>query len=103
MTPSDIHVIIRYRAKPQYEETALRELADLVAVVRAAEPDCTGITIVRHEKDPGEIMLIETWTSRDAYVGPHLRTPHITAFRERAGAFMAGPPDISFWHATTAV
>ena len=103
MNPSDIHVIIRYRAQPGREQAAIDELTALVAVVLAHESDCTGITIVQAEKDPGEIMLIETWTSRDAYVGPHLRTPHIVAFRERAPGIMAGPPDITFWHRASGV
>jgi quinol monooxygenase YgiN len=32
-------------------------------------------------------------------VGPHMQQPHLRSFIERAGSFLAGPPDISFWHA----
>lgn len=103
MKAADIFVIIHYRALPGREQTALQELTDLVAVVRAAEPACTGITIVHSEGEAGRIMLIETWASREAYLGPHLQTPHIQAFKQRAGGFMAGPPEITFWQPVGAV
>ena len=70
MNPTDIHVIIRYRAQPGQAETALRELAALVAVVRREERDCTGIIIVQRDEDPCDFTLLETWTSREAYAGP---------------------------------
>ena len=98
MNASDVFVIINYRALPDREARALQELSDLVAVVRAAEPDCRGITIVHGAADPGRIMLIERWTSREAYLGPHLHTPHIQAFKQRAVEFADGPPEITFWH-----
>ena len=103
MSASNVFVIIHYRALPGCEQTALRELSDLVAVVRAAEAACTGITIVHSEGETGRIMLIETWASREAYLGPHLQTPHIQAFKKRAGEFMAGPPEITFWQPVCAV
>lgn len=103
MSRHGIHVIIRYQAQPGCAATALRELSDLVAVVRAEEPDCTGITIVNSVDDAGRIVLLETWTSREAYAGPHLQTPHIQAFIGRAGSFMAGPPEITYWNHVVAV
>lgn len=103
MSGSGAHVIIRYQALPGCEAMALRELTDLVSVVRAAEPDCTGITIVESVDEPGRIVLLETWTSREAYAGPHLQTPHIQAFKARAGSFMAGPPEITYWRQVAAV
>lgn len=98
MSASDVFVIINYCALPGQESRALRELSDLVAVVRAAEPDCRGITVVHEAADPGRIKLIERWTSREAYLGPHMQTPHIQAFKLRAGEFADGPPEITFWH-----
>lgn len=97
MTATDVTVIIRYRCQSGQAETALRELSALVATVRREEPDCRGIVIVRNEDDPCDLTLIETWTSREAYAGPHLSTPHILAFKSRAGQFMAGAPEITYW------
>jgi quinol monooxygenase YgiN len=97
LSAPDVFVIINYRALPDQRPRALQELSDLVAVVRKAEPDCKGITVVHHEADPRRIMLIERWTSREAYLGPHMQTPHIQAFKLRAGEFADGPPEITFW------
>jgi quinol monooxygenase YgiN len=98
LSAPEVFVIINYRAAAGREQEALRELSELVAVVRAAEPDCLGITVVHSAVDPGRIKLIERWTSQEAYLGPHMQTPHLQAFKLRAGAFAAGPPEITFWH-----
>lgn len=96
-TMSEAIVIIRYEARPDQVSTARREISALVATVLAAEPECAGITLLQDAADPANIMLIERWASRDAFVGPHMQQPHIRAFIETAGALFAGPPDISFW------
>ncbi len=103
MNPTDTWVIISYRARPGAGDEAARELSALVATVREREPDCTGIAIVRHDEDPDAFTLVETWTSREAYAGPHLQTPHLLDFKARAGAFMAGPPAITYWSLVTRV
>jgi quinol monooxygenase YgiN len=71
-------------------------LATLVGTVVQNEPDCSGIEILRDIDDGTRFVLYERWSSRDAYTGPHMRTPHILAFITKAGDFMAGPPTISF-------
>lgn len=90
-------VLIHYRALPGQEEVATRELAALITTVVAQEPDCSGITMLRDSADASRILLHELWTSKDAYLGPHMKTPHILEFIRRASQFMAGPPEISFW------
>lgn len=89
-------VLIEYRALPGKEVVAQRELASLVATVVANESDCSGIEVLRDIDDAGRIVLYERWASREAYTGPHMRTPHILAFIERAPNFVAGPPSITF-------
>lgn len=97
MSTPDVTVIIRYRCQPGLADTARRELSELVAIVRREEPDCHGITIVQNEDDACDFTLIEAWSSREAYAGPHLLTPHLTAFKARAPQFMAGAPEITYW------
>lgn len=89
-------VLIEYRALPGKEAVAQRELASLVATVLANEPDCSGIEVLRDIDGAGRIVLYERWSSREAYTGPHMRTPYILAFIQRAREFMAGPPTITF-------
>lgn len=92
-------VFVGYRALPGQEETALREIGKLVATVEAREPDCGGITVLRDASDPARFTLVEHWPSQALFLGPHMAQPHIQAFIRGAGAFLAGPPEISFWQA----
>jgi uncharacterized protein len=84
MANDDVLVKIRYRALPGREEAAARELEALIATVLAEEPDCHGITLLGEQDDSASLLLVEWWSSREAYSGPHLQTPHLTAFRTRA-------------------
>jgi len=90
-------VLVRYQAQPDKADLAGREIASLVAQVRSKEPECLGISIDRCDDEPARFVLRERWTSREAYVGPHMQTPHLQSFIQRAPEFLAGPPDISFW------
>lgn len=90
-------VIIRYRTLPDRHEDAIRELRSLIATVVAKEPDCKGIKLLQEASDPTSLLLDELWTSREAYLGPHLQTPHLLAFKAKAAQWFAGPPEISFW------
>lgn len=90
-------VIVKYRALPDQVEIARQEIAALVATVLASEPECGGITMLQDTADPTAFVLIETWPSREQFLGPHMQQPHIQAFIQSAGRFLAGPPDISFW------
>lgn len=94
---SPVVVQVSYQARPDKADLAAREIASLVAKVRSTEPDCLGITIDRRDDEPARFVLRERWTSREAYAGPHMQTPHLQSFIQRAPEFLAGPPDISFW------
>lgn len=93
----DITVIIDYRALPDRAERALEEITTLIGTVMELESDCHGIDILVDEDDQTRIRLIEYWPTRESYLGPHLQQPHIQEFIARAGEFIAGPPDITFW------
>lgn len=97
-----IVVLIEYRALPGAEARARHELAALIATVVASEPDCLGITMLRGEDDAARLLLHERWTSREAYLGPHMQTLHLRAFIAGAGTLFAGPPVISFWRVAAA-
>jgi quinol monooxygenase YgiN len=92
-------VVVSYRSAPGASDEARREIAALVATVLAKEPDCRGIDLLQDANDPTRFTLIERWPSREAFLGPHMQQPHIQSFIQRAGAFLAGPPELSFWHA----
>ncbi|MBB6598032.1 putative quinol monooxygenase [Luteimonas sp. MC1825] len=91
-------VLVSYRSLPGHVDTAKREIGGLIATVQAVEPDCGGITMLQEASDPTRFTLIEHWPSQEIFLGPHMQQPHIQTFIKSAGAFLAGPPDISFWH-----
>ena len=97
MSRRPVTVLIVYRALPGTADAGLRALADLVGTVVAEEPACLGITVHQDLSDPTRILLLEEWRDAASYVGPHMQTPHIRAFVEKAPEFFAGPPEISFW------
>jgi quinol monooxygenase YgiN len=97
MQKTDVTVIIRYEAKPGMSERAVRELSELIGTVVQEEPACRGIWLHQDTGTPEKLLLVEHWTSQEAYTGPHMQTPHLTAFVERAFEFLAGPPEITFW------
>ena len=99
---SEITVVVSYKALPAHADAARSAIAALVATVLSAEPDCSGITILQDSNDPARFMLIERWPSQEVFLGPHMQQPHIQSFIQDAGAFLAGPPEISFWNAARA-
>lgn len=97
MQKNGVTVVIRYEAKPGKADTAQRELTGLINTVVQEEPECRGIWLHQDTAVPEQLLLVEHWTSQEAYTGPHMQTPHLTAFVERASGFLAGPPEITFW------
>ena len=80
-------------------QRALAEIRQLVAEVLRLEPECEGIEVLVGADDAHRLLLCERWSSHETFVGPHMQQPHLQAFIARAPAFLAGPPEISFWTA----
>ena len=78
-------------------DLARKEFADIIETVVANEAACHGIHVHLDPEDPNRLLLIEYWDSKDAFTGPHMQTPHMQAFLQRAEAFLAGTPDFGFW------
>lgn len=89
-------VTVVYRAQPGQQERTRRELAALIALA-AAERGCLGIRLHEDADDGTRFLLYERWADRDSYFGEHMRTPHLQAFIQRAGEFLAGPPELTAW------
>lgn len=102
-TGSNVTVVITYQAQPGRGEAARDELGALIAKVVSTEPDCLGIRLLQDSADADRFLLIEEWTSEEAYKGPHMTTPHLLAFIGRAREFLAGPPEIRFWRGLATV
>lgn len=95
---NQVIVTIRYQAQPAQAERTREALSALIATVVATEPDCLGIQLLADPDDATRILLYERWTSKEAYTGPHMHTPHLGAFMVAARELLAGPPTIEYWH-----
>lgn len=97
MEQAPVTVTVEYRAVAGRAEQAAAELNTLVATVIATEPDCFGIEVLLDAEDPARLLLVERWSSQNAYFGAHFQTPHIQAFIGRAADWFEGPPAINIW------
>jgi quinol monooxygenase YgiN len=95
---SGVVVLVSYRSLPEHADMARQKIGTLIATVQAVEPECGGITMLQDANDSTCVTLIEYWPSQEVFLGPHMQQPHIQSFIQSAGAFLAGPPEISFWH-----
>jgi quinol monooxygenase YgiN len=98
MSADPIVVLIAFKIKPGKESLAAQVMTSLIATVREKEPACAGITMIQDVSDPARVLLYELWPDHDSYMGPHMDTPHIRAFRGRFDELFAGPPEITFWN-----
>ena len=97
MSPAPVTVLIEYRALPGEAERAIARLEQLIGTVVREEPDCFGIRLLQDAEDPQRLLLDEQWSSREAYLGPHLQTAYLQEFIVRARDFFSEPPVIQFW------
>ena len=92
-----ITILIRTQLLPDSVEQGKQDLLALAQEVRKVEPDCLAIELAQDVDDPTKITMIEKWTSREAYEGPHMQSAHMQSFIEKSSKYFAGPPDISFY------
>jgi quinol monooxygenase YgiN len=100
MQTKEVTVLLRMQLLPDCVEQGKSDLLNLARIVRAAEPDCLAIELAQDVDDPTKITMIEKWSSREAYEGPHMQSEHMQAFIEQSAGFFVGPPDITFCRGT---
>lgn len=98
MQADSVTVLIRTQLLPDSVEQGKQALRELAQEVREVESDCLAIEMAQDLDDATKITMIEKWSSRDAYEGPHMQSAHMTSFIEQSSKYFAGPPDISFCH-----
>ena len=103
MGAEPIVVLIAFKIQNGKEGLATQVMTSLIATVRREEPACSGITMIRDAADPTRVLLYELWPDRDSYMGPHMETPHIQAFKAQAAELFAGPPEVTFWETVASV
>jgi len=96
MRRTDVTVLVYLRLLPEFIEQGKRDLLEFARNVERYEPDCSAIEIAQDMDDPASITMIEKWSDRKVYEGPHLQTPHMKSLIERSGQYFAGPATITF-------
>lgn len=89
-------VLVKYKTQPGKEDQALTGLKNLIIQVKK-EPGYVSIVIHVDPADRSNILLYEEWSNGEYFKGDHLKTAHLQQFMTDARAFLAGPPEISFW------
>lgn len=100
MRSDAVTVLVRLQLLPEFIEQGKRDLLDLGREVRKLEPACLAIELAQDLDAPTKITMIEKWSSREAYEGPHMRSPHMQAFIQQSAKYFMGPPDISYCDGT---
>ena len=100
MQARPVTILIRTQLLPDSIEQGKQDLLDLARETRRVEPDCLAIEMAQDTDDPSRITMIEKWSSREAYEGPHIQSSHMKSFIEKSSRYFAGPPEISFYHGT---
>jgi quinol monooxygenase YgiN len=100
MRRQNVTVLVQLRLRPDCIEQGKADLLDFARIVRKTESDCLAIEIAQDIDDATSITMIEKWSNRAAYEGPHLQTPHMKSFVEQSGQYFDGSARICFCEGT---
>ena len=95
MSPEQITLIAKVKAKEGLEETLKNELTALLEPT-GKEAGCITYNLHQNSEDKSLFMFYENWTSQQA-LDEHLQTPHLKAFLAKADALLDGPLDLTAW------
>ncbi len=95
MSPEQITLIAKVKAKEGLEETLKSELIALLEPT-GKESGCITYNLHQNSEDKSLFMFYENWTSQPA-LDEHLQTPHLKAFLAKADALLNGSLDLTAW------
>jgi quinol monooxygenase YgiN len=96
MRQTEVTVLATLRLFPEFVDQGMRDLVAFARSVRKHEPACSGIEIVQDVDDPTQVTMIERWSDRATYEGPHLETEHMKSFIELSSRYFDGAAGVSF-------
>lgn len=94
--PANLVVVIKYKALPNKSVDAVTGLRKLIEKVEK-EDHFVSLKLHIDQKDNSNIMLYEVWDDELYYRNQHMKTEHLQEFIVESQAFLAGPPEISYW------
>lgn len=95
MSPEQITLIAKVKAKQGLEDTLKSELLSLLEPT-GKEAGCITYNLHQSAEDKSVFMFYENWTSQQA-LDEHLQTPHLKAFLAKAESLLDGSLDLTSW------
>lgn len=87
-----IRVVAHLTSKPETIDETRAALEGFIEPTRA-EAGCIYYELMQNNDDPTDFTFVEEWESNET-LNAHLESPHITAFKQRAGDLLSSDPDI---------
>jgi quinol monooxygenase YgiN len=96
MRINKVTVLALVKAKKGLEEALRKECLSLVTPTRS-EPGCIDYDLHQATDDKSVFMFYENWQSMED-LEKHRETPHLKAFREKAGTLLETPIEVTLFH-----
>ena len=93
----ELTVTVRVKAKPG-KEAELEKAWRAIIGPTHNEAGCLKYVLHRAVDDPGLMISIERWTSKEA-IDQHMAAPHVQALLSRVPELVAGAPEVSVFEA----
>lgn len=93
---NNLVVIIKYKTQQNKGVDAITGIKKLVEEVKK-EDHFVNLRILIDQKDNSNILLYEEWDDELYYKNQHMKTDHLQKFIVDSQAFLAAPPEITFW------
>ncbi len=93
---NNLIVIVKYKTQNNKSVDAVTGLKKLIEDVKK-EDHFVSLRLHVDQKDNSNILLYEEWDDELYYKNQHMKTAHLQEFIVESQAFLAGPPDITFW------
>lgn len=94
--PENLVVLVQYKTLPNKSIDAVTGLKNLIEEVKK-EDHFIKIKLHVDQTDNSNILLYEEWDDEQYYKNQHMKTAHLKKFIVESQAFLAGPPQISYW------
>ena len=92
----NVIVLVKYKTQQNKNVDAIVALKSLIAEVEKEE-HFVQIKMYVDPNDNSNILLSEEWDNEAYYKDEHMKTAHLQKFITESSAFLAGPPEMSFW------
>ncbi|MFZ2322224.1 MAG: antibiotic biosynthesis monooxygenase [Ignavibacteriaceae bacterium] len=93
---NNLVVIVKYKTQQNKSVDAITGLKKLIQEVKK-EDHFVNLKLHVDQNDNSNILLYEEWDDELYYKNQHMKTEHLEKFIIESQAFLAGPPEITFW------